>query len=79
MVKNLPAVQEIWVQISWVGKIPWRRKWQPTLALLPGEFHGQTGMVSTVHGVTESDTTERLTFFPSIYYTERSITEQQLY
>ena len=20
----------------WVGKIPWRRKWQPTLVLLPG-------------------------------------------
>ena len=20
----------------WVGKIPWRRKWQPTLILLPG-------------------------------------------
>ena len=24
----------------WVGKIPWRRKWQPTLILLPGKFHG---------------------------------------
>ena len=24
-----------------VGKIPWRRKWQPTPVLLPGEFHGQ--------------------------------------
>ena len=22
---------------SWVGKIPWRRKWQPTLVFLPGE------------------------------------------
>ena len=22
---------------SWVGKIPWSRKWQPSLALLPGE------------------------------------------
>ena len=21
----------------WVGKIPWRRKWQPTPVLLPGE------------------------------------------
>ena len=21
----------------WVGKIPWRRKWQPTLVLLPGK------------------------------------------
>ena len=22
----------------WVGKIPWRRAWQPTPAVLPGEF-----------------------------------------
>ena len=25
----------------WVGKIPWRRAWQPTLVLLPGESHGE--------------------------------------
>ena len=25
----------------WVWKTPWRRKWQPTLVFLPGEFHGQ--------------------------------------
>ena len=25
----------------WLGKIPWRRKWQPTPVFLPGEFHGQ--------------------------------------
>jgi len=24
----------------WVGKIPWRRKWQPTSVFLPGETHG---------------------------------------
>ena len=30
---------------SWVGKTPWRRKWQPTLVFLPGEFHGQRSMV----------------------------------
>ena len=23
---------------SWVGKIPWRRKWQPIPALLPGKI-----------------------------------------
>ena len=28
----------------WVGKIPWRRKWQPTPAFLPGEFHGQRSL-----------------------------------
>ena len=26
---------------SWVGKIPWRWKWQPTPVFLPGESHGQ--------------------------------------
>ena len=30
----------------WVGKIPWRRKWQPTAVFLPGEFHGQRSLVS---------------------------------
>ena len=28
----------------WVGKIPWRRKWQPTLVFLAGESHGQRGL-----------------------------------
>ena len=38
-VKSLPAMQETWVW-SQVGKIPWRRKWQPTPVLLPGKCHG---------------------------------------
>ena len=25
---------------AWVAKIPWRRKWQPTLVFLPGKSHG---------------------------------------
>ena len=25
----------------WVGKIPWRQKWQPTLVFFLGKFHGQ--------------------------------------
>ena len=29
----------------WVGKIPWRRKWQPTPVFLPGESHGQRSVV----------------------------------
>ena len=29
----------------WVGKIPWRRKWQPTPAFLPGKSHGQRSLV----------------------------------
>ena len=35
-VKNLPAMQETWVR-SRVGKIAWRRAWQPTPVFLPGE------------------------------------------
>ena len=29
---------------TWVEKIPWRRKWQPTPVFLPGEFHGQRSL-----------------------------------
>ena len=39
MVENLHAVQE-----PWVGKIPWKRAWQPTPAFLPGESHGQRSL-----------------------------------
>ena len=28
----------------WVRKILWKRKWQPTLAFLPGESHGQRSL-----------------------------------
>ena len=44
MVKNLPAVQEIWVQsLGWEDS--WRRAWQPTPVFLPGESHGQRSLV----------------------------------
>ena len=81
MAKNLPAMQETWVQSlgqedplekrmvthssilglprwfrihlqcrrpgfnPWAGKISWRREWLPTPVLLPGESHGQRGLV----------------------------------
>ena len=41
----------------WVGKIPWRRKKQPTQVFLPGESHGQRSLVAIIHRVAESDTT----------------------
>ena len=28
-----------WRFDSWIGKIPWRRKWQPTPVFLPGKSH----------------------------------------
>ena len=30
---------------SWVGKIPWRREWQPTPVPLPGKYQGQRSLV----------------------------------
>ena len=34
---------EVWFD-PWVGKIPWRRKWQPTLVFLPGRSYGQRNL-----------------------------------
>ena len=28
----------------WVGKIPWKRAWQPTPVFLPGKSHGQRSL-----------------------------------
>ena len=45
----------------WVGKIPWRREWQPTPVFLPGESQGQRSLVGYgAWGCKELDTTERL-------------------
>ena len=44
VVKNLPAKQK--TQFApWVGKIPWRRKWQPIPVFLLGKSHGQRNLV----------------------------------
>ena len=42
----------------WVGKIPWRRKWQPTPVFLPGESRGRRRLVGSPWGWKESDMTE---------------------
>ena len=43
----------------WVGKIPWRRAWQPTPVFLPGESHGQRSLAGcSPWGHKELDTTE---------------------
>ena len=45
----------------WVGKIPWRREWQPTPVVLPGESHGQRSLAGySPWGHKESDTTEAI-------------------
>ena len=66
MVNNLPAMLETQFD-PWVGKIPSRRQWQPTPVVLPGEFHGQSSLVSySPWGHKESDTTEWLTLSLSL-------------
>ena len=54
---------------SWVRKIPWRRKWQPTLVFLPGESHGWRSLAGySLQGHKESDMTEWLHFHFSLSY-----------
>ena len=58
MVKNMPTRRRLRFD-PWVGKIPWRKEWQPTLVFLPGELHGQKNLASyTVHVVAKPDMTE---------------------
>ena len=39
----------------WVGKISWRRKWQPTPVPLPGKSNGWKSLVGYSQGCKESD------------------------
>ena len=44
---------------SWVGKIAWRKAWQPTPVFLPGEFHRQWSLAGySPWSLKELDTTE---------------------
>ena len=46
----------------WVGKMPWRRKWQPTPGFLPEKSHGQRSLAGYCPcSCKESNTTEPLT------------------
>ena len=52
-----------------VGKIPWRRKWQPTPVFLSWKSHGQRNLVGySPWGCKESDTTEQLNSDSNKYY-----------
>ena len=60
MVKNLWKCRRPGFS-PWVGKILWRREWQPTSVFSHGEFQGQRSLVGYSPWVhKESDTTERL-------------------
>ena len=71
MVKNLSAMQEIWVRsLGWED--PWRREWQPTPVFFPGQFHGLRSLAG--HNpwcCKESDMTEQLTHIHSLREIER--------
>ena len=57
-----PQCGRLWFSL-WVGKIPWRRKWQPTPVLLPGKFYGQRSLVGySPWNHKELDVTEQLHF-----------------
>ena len=44
---------------SYIGKIPWRSKWQPTPLFLPGKSHGRGSLVGySPWGLKESNMTE---------------------
>ena len=55
MVKRLPTMRETWFD-PWVGKIPWKRKWQPIPVFLPGKSIGQKSLVGYGHRVAKSQT-----------------------
>ena len=52
VVKKPPAMRGHRFE-AWVGKIPWRREWQPTPVFLPGKLNGQRSWQTTVQGVEE--------------------------
>ena len=61
MVKNPPANKgDLRLGFNpWAGKMPWRRKWQPTPVFLLGKSHGQRSLASySPEGHKESDMTE---------------------
>ena len=63
MVKDAPANSgniKLHEFDPWVGKIPWRKKWQTTSVFLPGKSHGQRSLVGySPWGCKKSDVTER--------------------
>ena len=59
----------------WVGKIPWRRKWQPIPVFLPGESQEQVSLVGYSpwdHRVGHSWATNTFTFIGTRWLTQNS-------
>ena len=59
-VKNLPGMQEKWVD-PWVGEIPWRMVWKSAPVFLPEKSHGCWGPAGySLWGCKQLDTPEWL-------------------
>ena len=64
----------------WVGKIPWKRKWQPTPVLLPGKSYGQRSLVGySPWGPKESDMTEGLSMHIRTLLIETKLRTERLH
>ena len=68
--------KSIWLQCGrprfdpWVGKIAWRRKWQPTPVFLPGKFMDRGAWQAAGHGVAKNWT--RLNDFTFTFSTQHT-------
>ena len=61
MVKKPPAKCRRCRFDPWVGKISWKRKWQPTSVFFPGKSHGQRSLAGySPWGRKELDMTQQL-------------------
>ena len=52
-VNNPPAMQRPGFK-PWVGKISWRREWQPSPVVLPGKSMDRGAWWATVHEIAKS-------------------------
>ena len=69
-IKNLPAVRGTWVH-PWMGKIPWRKEWLPTLCTerIPcTEEPGELQFIGWQRVGHNWATNTRLTFFWALHY-----------
>ena len=57
----------------WVGKIPWRRAWQPTPVFLPGESMDRGVWRAIVHGIAQPGMTEEAEHHRWIWMLFRSV------
>ena len=71
-------MQEMQEMLVWSGKIPWRRKWQPTPVFLLGKFHRKRSLAGhSPWGCKESDKTEWLSTAQLSLYRQNSHSEPE--